>query len=187
MAWDPESKSFMDFLTWGDILRTKINVYIMIRCSWGSKCKFVQLYVPTHETSPAAKSEEKRLFSQARTIDVFLISPSVNRCRFVTESVDPENRKLAKDARQNESRKLNPWLPPLLSLIGAQIPRAKNLNGTKFWSQKISLPIARAPSSPISSFSFSFFCFSLFAVFFALAPLSERLEQPTSQQQIRGK
>ena len=105
MAWNPESKSFMDFLTWGDILRTKINVYIMIRCSWGSKCKFVQLYVPTRETSPAAKSEEKRLFSQARTIDVFLISPSVNRCRFVTESVDPENRKLAKDARQNESRK----------------------------------------------------------------------------------
>ena len=77
----------------------------MIRCSWGSKCKFVQLYVPTRETSPAAKSEEKRLFSQARTIDVFLISPSVNRCRFVTESVDPENRKLEKDARQNESRK----------------------------------------------------------------------------------
>ena len=106
MAWNPESKSFMDFLTWGDILGTKINVYIMIRCSWGSKCKFVQLYVPTRETSPAAKSEEKRLFSQARTTsDVFLISPSVNRCRFVTESVDPENRKLAKDARQNESSK----------------------------------------------------------------------------------
>ena len=106
MAWNPESKSFMDFLTWGDILGTKINVYIMIRCSWGSKCKFVQLYVPTRETSPAAKSEEKRLFSQARTTsDVFLISPSVNRCRFVTESVDPENRKLAKDARQNKSRK----------------------------------------------------------------------------------
>ena len=183
MAWNPESKSFIDFLTWGDILGTKINVYIMIRCSWGSKCKFVQLYVPTRETSPAAKSEEKRLFSQARTIDVFLISPSVNRCRFGTESVDLENRKLAKD----KTRAGNPWLPPLLSLIGAQIPRAKNQNGTKFWSQEISLPIARAPSPPISSFSFSFFCFSLFAVFFTLAPLSERLEQPTSQQQIRGK
>ena len=88
---------------------------------------------------------------------------------------------------RDKTRVGNPWLPPLLSLIGAQILRAQNLYGTKFWSQKISLPIARAPSSPISSFSFSFLCFSLFAVFFALAPLSERLEQPTSQQQIKGK
>ena len=77
---------------------------------------------------------------------------------------------------RDKTRTGNPWLPPLLSLIGAQIPRAKNLNGTKFWSQKISLPIARAPSSLISPFSFSFFCFSLFAFFFALAPLSERLD-----------
>ena len=185
MAWNPESKSIMDFLTWGDILGTKINVYIMIRCSWGSKCKFVQLYVPTRETSPAAKSEEKRLFSQARTIDVFLISPSVNRCRFALKVWIQRTESLRRT--RDKTRAGNPWLPPLLSLIGAQILRAQNLYGTKFWSQKISLPIAGAPSSPISPFSFSFFCFSLFAVFFALAPLSERLEQPTSQQQIRGK
>ena len=136
----------------------------MIRCSRGSKCKFVQLYVPTRETSPAAKNEEKRLFSQARTIDVFLISPSVNRCRFVTESVDPENRKLAKDARQNESRK--PLVAATFKPNGAQILRAKNLYGTKFWSQKISLPIARAPSSPISSFPFLSFVF-LCSLFFS--------------------
>ena len=185
MAWNPESKSFMDFLTWGDILRTKINVYIMIRCSWGSKCKFVQLYVPTRETSPAAKSEEKRLFSQARTIDVFLISLSVNRCRFGTESVDLENRKLAKDARQNESRK---------PLVAATFKPNWSSDSARKKPERYQVLVPRnlfahrsAPSSPISSFSFSFFCFSLFAVFFALAPLSERLEQPTSQQQIRGK
>ena len=82
---------------------------------------------------------------------------------------------------RDETRVGNPWLPPLLSLIGAQIPRAKNLNGTKFWSQKISLPIARAPSFPFSAVFLFFFFFLCSLFFFALA------SQATSQQQIRGK
>ena len=158
----------------------------MIRCSWGSKCKFVQLYVPTRETSPEAKSEEKRLFSQARTIDVFLISPSVNRRRFVTKSVDPEKRKLAKDARQNESRKplvASTFKPNWSSDSTRKKPERyqvlvpKNLFAHR---TRTFLPYLRR----FPFLSFVFLC-SLF--FFALAPLSERLEQPTSQWQIRGK
>ena len=144
---------------------TKINVYIMIPCSWGTKCKFVQLYVP----GCFRRLEQLMSFSsvQASIAAVSSLKVWIQR----TES----SRRT-----RDKTRVGNPWLPPLLSLIGAQILRAQNLYGTKFWSQEISLPIARAPSSPISPFSFSFFCFSLFAFFFALAPLSERLEQPTS-------
>ena len=151
---------------------TKINVYIMIRCSWGTKCKFVQLYVP----------------GCFRRLEQLMSFSSVQASIAVVSSLKVWIQRTESSRRTRDKTRVgNPWLPPLLSLIGAQILRAQNLYGTKFWSQKISLPIARAPSSPISSFSFSFFCFSLFAVFFALAPLSERLEQPTSQQQIRGK
>ena len=159
----------------------------MIRLSWGSKCKFVQLYVPPRETSPAAKSEEKRLFSQARTIDVFLISPSVNRCRSVTESVDPENRKLAKDARRNESRKplvastFKPnWSP---DSARKKPERYQVLVPKNLFAHRTRTFIPYLRRFPFLSFVFlSIVCF-----FFALAPLPERLEQATSQQQIRGK
>ena len=126
-----------------------------------------------------------RLFSQARTINVFLISPSVNRCRFVTESVDPENRKLEKDARQNESRK------PLVAVTfkpnwSSDSVRTKPVRYQVLVPKNLFAHRTRTFLTYLA-FSFSFFCFSLFAFFFTLAPLSERLEQPTSQQQIRGK
>ena len=137
----------------------------MIRCSWGSKCKFVQLYVPTRETYPEAKSEEKRLFSQARTIDVFLISPSVNRRRFVTKSVDAENRKLAKDARQNESRK--PLVASTFKPNWSSDSTRKKPERYQVLVPKKSLCPSHAHLPPLSPpFSFSFFCFSLFAFFF---------------------
>ena len=128
---------------------TKINVYIMIRCSWGTKCKFVQLYVP----GCFRRLEQLMSFSsvQASIAAVSSLKVWIQR----TESLK---------RTRDKTRAGNPWLPPLLSLIGAQIPRAKNQNGTKFWSQEISLPIA-AHLPPLSRrfpfLSFVFLC-SLF-------------------------
>ena len=75
---------------------------------------------------------------------------------------------------RDETRVGNPWLPPLLSLIGAQIPRAKNLNGTKFWSQKISLPIARTGTFLPYLRRFPFPSFFFFVRFF-FSPSLHRL------------
>ena len=130
---------------------TKINVYIMIRCSWGTKCKFVQLYVP----GCFRRLEQLMSFSsvQASIAAVSSLKVWIQR----TESLK---------RTRDKTRAGNAWLPPLLSLIGAQILRAQNLYGTKFWSQKISLPIAHAPSSPISPFRFLSFVF-LCSLFFS--------------------